>query len=66
MNSIKTVIRALSARQAARAEGRALERELADLSPSARQELEAILDRYPDDQSRDVRAILNRQAFARV
>ena len=40
-----------------------LERELAGYStPAERADLEAILDRYPDDVTRDLRDILARQA----
>ena len=42
----------------------ALERELADYSPAARGDLEAILDRYSDGDTSEMRDILSRQAVA--
>jgi len=42
-----------------------LERELAGYStPVQRRDVEAILDRYPDDMTNELRAILSRQAMA--
>jgi hypothetical protein len=44
---------------------RALERELAAYStPSQRRDLDAILDRYPDGDTRELREILTRQRMA--
>jgi hypothetical protein len=44
---------------------RALERELAAYStPSQRRDLDAILDRYPDGDTRELRDILARQTLA--
>jgi hypothetical protein len=49
----------------ARTRRRALERELAAYStPAQRQDLEATLDRYPDDAAGELRDILARQAAA--
>ena len=49
----------------ARARHRALERELAAYcTPAERRDLEATLDRYPDDATRELRGILARQATA--
>ena len=42
----------------------ALERELADYSPGERGDLEAILDRYSDGDTSEMRDILTRQAVA--
>jgi hypothetical protein len=44
---------------------RALERELASYStPAQRRDLDAILDRYPDGDTRELRDILARQSLA--
>jgi hypothetical protein len=51
--------------KADRARRSALERELAGCSsPAQRRDLEAILDRYPDDVTRELRDILTRQTMA--
>lgn len=51
------------ARRTARTRRRRLERDLAGYTTFAqRQELVAVLDRYPEDETREVRAILERQA----
>jgi uncharacterized protein with PIN domain len=55
---------ALSARRAERLERQRLERELATYtSPAERLELEAMIDRYDPDETREVRAILARQTL---
>lgn len=52
----------LAARRAQRQDQARLERELAQFAtPTQRQELDAILDRYPADQTRLIRDILDRQ-----
>ena len=52
--------------KAARERRRRLYRELAEYSsPSARADFEAMLDRYPDGVTWEMRAILNRQAEER-
>jgi hypothetical protein len=51
--------------QVATPQRRALERELATYStPAQRRDLDAILDRYPDGDTRELRDILARQALA--
>jgi hypothetical protein len=51
--------------QEASAQRRALERELAAYStPAQRRDLDAILDRYPDGDTRELRDILARQTLA--
>ena len=51
---------ALAARHADRVHHRELERELAAFSsPADRLEIETIVDRYSDEESREVRAILD-------
>jgi hypothetical protein len=62
----------LRARQSARADRKALERDLATYrSPAELDELHAILDRYDEDQVADIRSIITRRraegmAFAHV
>jgi hypothetical protein len=57
---------ALSARRAERLERQQLERELATYtSPAERRELEAMIDRYQPEATREVREILARQALTR-
>ncbi|HEY0358695.1 MAG TPA: hypothetical protein VGD11_08935 [Mycobacteriales bacterium] len=57
---------ALSARRAERLERQQLERELATYtSPAERRELEAMIDRYDPEDTREVRAILARQTLTR-
>jgi uncharacterized protein with PIN domain len=69
-NSTSTVAMlrdALAARRAERLERQRLERELATYtSPAERLELEAIIDRYRPDETRQIRAILARQAVTRL
>jgi hypothetical protein len=53
----------LAAHRAQRASHRLLEHELAAFSsPSDRLEIEAIADRYTDEETREIRAILSLQA----
>jgi hypothetical protein len=57
---------AVSARRAERLERQQLERELATYTSRAeRLELEAMIDRYHPEETRQVRAILDRQALTR-
>jgi hypothetical protein len=56
----------LPARRAERLERQQLERELATYtSPAERRELEAMIDRYDPEDTREVRAILARQTLTR-
>jgi hypothetical protein len=56
----------VTARRAARRRRRDLERELAGYStPSQRCDFEAMLDRYPDGTTHELREILSRQQRAR-
>jgi hypothetical protein len=57
----------LEARRAVRRERLSLERELASYdTPSARLDLDAILARHTDEDTREIQAILNRQDVNRI
>jgi hypothetical protein len=62
MSMITTIRDSLAERRGTRTRRHALERELADLSPAARLELETILEVYPEEQSHELRTVLGRQA----
>jgi len=63
MSVISTVRESLAARRAAAAKRRALAAELAVFTtPADRLEIETIVSRYPEEQTREVRSILDRQA----
>ena len=55
----------LAARRSAQAERERLAAELADFaSPADRNDLNALLDTYPDEEAAEVRALLNRDIAA--
>jgi hypothetical protein len=55
----------LRARRAARASRKTLERELASYTtPAEQNELDAVLERYPDDEVAEIRHIINRRRVA--
>jgi hypothetical protein len=62
MRTVAQMRDAVSARRAEREERRRLERELATYtSPAERLELDAMIDRYTPEQTREVRSIVARQ-----
>ena len=67
MRTIQAIRSELANRRATRRRRLRLERELASFNtPSARLEIETILDRHPADQTQAIRAILNRQASSKI
>jgi hypothetical protein len=66
MGTVTQLRNTLAARRADRANRQQLERELASYaSPTERLELEAMIDRHTPEETREVRAILARQAVTR-
>jgi hypothetical protein len=65
--AIRTLRKSLSSRRAARLRRRSLERQLATYdTPSARLDLEAILDRHDSADAAELKAILHRQSMERI
>jgi hypothetical protein len=67
MNTLQAIRAEVANRRNARNDRRELERQIAAYdTPSARLEIEAVLDRHDPDETREIRDILRRQAADRL
>jgi hypothetical protein len=67
MNTLQAIRAEVANRRNARNDRRELERQIAAYdTPSARLEIEAVLDRHDPDETREIRDILRRQAVDRL